>query len=339
MTSLVLLGWAAAVVALARPVLTAPWMTSLPRLTIGLWLGAELSITVAVLTAGLLVAVPPDALATGLASIVAACKQALASLGTPNATLAVIGLVATAVLAVRLVIGLVVTFTGAPRWRRRHLATLLPLGRHDVNDGWTLVDHATPAVYCLPGRPAQVVVTSAAIDALTDQEFAAALRHERAHLRGRHHLLVALAVAFHRALPGLPMADAAEEEIRRLVEHLADDRASERHGRHAVATAIVQLADRTPRHAISVRGRARPSGYGGCWLRPPDPALSIAWSPPAPSDCSWRGRRPWRLPLAAWSSTLPPVGSASHPPPGVPPTPAWQAGDDLDPNRSASAAN
>nr|WP_208760853.1 hypothetical protein [Micromonospora orduensis] len=56
MTSLVLLGWAAMVAVLARPVLTAPWMASLPRLAVGLWLGAELSVTVAVLTAGLLVA-------------------------------------------------------------------------------------------------------------------------------------------------------------------------------------------------------------------------------------------------------------------------------------------
>ncbi|MFI7575740.1 M56 family metallopeptidase [Micromonospora sp. NPDC049497] len=249
MTSLVLLAWAAAVAVLARPALTGRWTTSLPRLTVGLWLGAELSVSVAVLTAGLLVAVPPAALAAGLEGVVVACTRALAGLGAPNETLAVIGLLATAVLAARLLISLIVTFTSARRWRRRHLAALLPLGRPGAN-GWTVVDHATAAVYCLPGRPGQVVVTSAAIDALTADELAAVLRHERAHLRGRHHLLVALAVAFHRALPGLPMADAAETEIRRLVEHLADDRASERHGRHAVATAIVQLADRAPRHAL-----------------------------------------------------------------------------------------
>lgn len=249
MTSLVLLVWAAAVAALARPALTGGWTTSLPRLTVGLWLGAELSVSVAVLTAGLLVAVPPAALAAGLEGIVVACTRALTGLGAPNETLAVIGLLATVVLAARIVISLIVTFTSARRWRRRHLAALLPLGRPGVN-GWTVVDHTTAAVYCLPGRPGRVVVTSAALDALTAEELAAVLRHERAHLRGRHHLLVALAVAFHRALPGLPMADAAETEIRRLVEHLADDRASERHGRQAVATAIVQLADRAPRHAL-----------------------------------------------------------------------------------------
>ncbi|MEV5693023.1 M56 family metallopeptidase [Micromonospora globbae] len=249
MTSLVLLAWAAAVAVLARPALTGRWTTSLPRLTVGLWLGAELSATVAVLTAGLLVAVPPAALAAGMEGIVVACTRALAGLGAPNETLAAIGLLATAILAARLLISVSVTFTSARRWRRRHLAALLPVGR-PVANGWTVVDHAAAAVYCLPGRPGQVVVTSAAIDTLTADELAAVLRHERAHLQGRHHLLVALAVAFHRALPGLPLAEAAETEIRRLVEHLADDHASARHGRQAVATAIVQLADRTPRHAL-----------------------------------------------------------------------------------------
>lgn len=108
---------------------------------------------------------------------------------------------------------------------------------------------------------------------------AAVLRHERAHLRGRHHLLVALAAAFHRTLPGLPMAETAEREIRRLVEHLADDRASEQHGRQAVATAIVRLADHTP-GTPSAPLPVRWNGYAGCWPRRPGPASATAWSPP-----------------------------------------------------------
>ena len=249
MTSLVLLAWATAVALLAPSALTGRWTTSLPRLTVGLWLGAELSVTVAVLAAGLFVAVPPAALAAGLDGIVTACVRALAGMGALHGALAVTALLATAILVARLLVSFVRTFLSARRWRRRHLAALLPLSRQDA-DGWTIVDHTDAAVYCLPGRPGKVIVTSAAFDALTADEFAAVLRHERAHLRGRHHLLVALAAAFHRALPGLPMAEIAEREIRRLVEHLADDRASEHHGRQAVATAIVRLADRTPRHAL-----------------------------------------------------------------------------------------
>lgn len=251
MTSLLLLGWAAAVAVSARKAFAErPWTRSAPRLAIGLWLGAELSVTIAVLAAGLLLAVPPAALAAGLQGVVEACARALASLGAPNSTFALVGLAATAVLAARLAVALTVTFAGTRRWRYRHEAALLPVSRPSPDGGSILVDHAVPVIYCLPGRPGRVVVTSGAIDALSPEEFAAVLRHERAHLRGRHHLLVAMVTAFHRAFPGLPFAKAAEAEVRRLVEHLADDHASAHHDRRLVATAIVRLADATPAPAL-----------------------------------------------------------------------------------------
>lgn len=71
MTSLLLLGWAAVVAVSARKAFAErPWTRSAPRLAIGLWLGAELSVTIAVLAAGLLLAVPPAALAAGLQGVV-----------------------------------------------------------------------------------------------------------------------------------------------------------------------------------------------------------------------------------------------------------------------------
>lgn len=163
-TSLVLLAWATLVAALAPAALTVRWTTSLPRFTIGLWLGAELSVTVAVLSAGLFVAVPPATLAAGLDGIVTACVRAVAGLGALNETLAVTALLATAVLLARLVVSFLRTFGSASRWRRRHRAALLPLSRQEA-EGWTMVDHSAAAVYCLPGRPGTVVVTSAAVEA------------------------------------------------------------------------------------------------------------------------------------------------------------------------------
>ncbi|MEU9509367.1 M56 family metallopeptidase [Micromonospora sp. NPDC048170] len=251
MTSLLLLAWATVVaVTVPRAVTARSWSRAVPRIAIGLWLGALVSATGAVLGAGLLAAVPPTALAAGFDGIVDACARALARLGAPNETLAVLALAATAALAGRLAISAVATVRAARRWRRQHLAALAPVAQAGPTDGCTLVEHATPMVYCLPGRPGHVVVTRGAVDALTPQQLDAVLRHERAHLRGRHHLLVAVAAAFHRALPGLPLARAAEDEIRRLVEHLADDRAGARHGRHTVAAAIVRLAGTTPGHAL-----------------------------------------------------------------------------------------
>ena len=57
------------------------------------------------------------------------------------------------------------------------------------------------------GRP--VVLTSAAVEALDDTQLAAVLAHERAHQRGRHHLLVSLAGSLAAAFPRVPMEDQA----------------------------------------------------------------------------------------------------------------------------------
>ncbi|HEX5597694.1 MAG TPA: M56 family metallopeptidase [Micromonosporaceae bacterium] len=251
MISLLLLCWAAVVAVAAGPALAnRAWTRSAPRLAVGVWLGAELSVTLAVLGAGLLLAVPPAAAAAGLPGIVQACLQALANLSAPNLFLSIAGLAAMALLIARLAVGLTVTFTAARRWRRHHRAALLPVSRPGPDGESVILDHAVPVIYCLPGRPGQIVVTSGALDVLSPQEFAAVLGHEQAHLRGRHHLLLALVTAFHRAFPGLPLAGTAEAEVRRLVEHLADDRAGAQHDRRLMASAIVRLADATPEHAL-----------------------------------------------------------------------------------------
>ncbi|MFB7944850.1 M56 family metallopeptidase, partial [Kitasatospora phosalacinea] len=57
--------------------------------------------------------------------------------------------------------------------------------------------------YALPGRPPRIVATTGMLAALTGPERAALLAHERAHLAGRHHLLLAAAeyaAACHPAL-------------------------------------------------------------------------------------------------------------------------------------------
>lgn len=53
-----------------------------------------------------------------------------------------------------------------------------------------VLDSAQPAVYCVPGRPATIVLTTGALAVLDEPQLLAVLAHERAHLAGRHHLLV-----------------------------------------------------------------------------------------------------------------------------------------------------
>ena len=62
-----------------------------------------------------------------------------------------------------------------------------------------------PAVYCVPGRPATIVLTTGALAVLGPAQLLAVLAHERAHLAGRHHLLITLGKAMRAGLPGVPL--------------------------------------------------------------------------------------------------------------------------------------
>jgi hypothetical protein len=70
----------------------------------------------------------------------------------------------------------------------------------------------------------------------------AVLAHERAHLRGHHHLMLATAAALARAFPAIPLLARAAAELAVLAEMTADDDAARRHDPADLAAALVTLA-------------------------------------------------------------------------------------------------
>ncbi|MFJ5834584.1 M56 family metallopeptidase [Streptomyces sp. NPDC093089] len=143
----------------------------------------------------------------------------------------------------------------ARRVRVRHAGVLRLVGRYDPALRATVLDDERPAVYCLPGRSRRVVVSSGAVDTLTPAQLAAALAHERAHIAGRHHLLVAASEAFAAVFPHLPLARRGGSAVPVLLEMAADDRALRRCTRDALATALYALASgRAPRSAFAAGG-------------------------------------------------------------------------------------
>ncbi|MCG6498304.1 M56 family metallopeptidase [Kitasatospora sp. A2-31] len=145
----------------------------------------------------------------------------------------------------------------ARRRRRRHARLLDLVGRPVPELGAVVLDHDRPAAYCLPGRPARVVLTSAAIDTLTPAQLQAVLAHERAHLTGRHHLAMAAAEAFGRAYRVLPLARAARERTAELIEMACDDRALRTSSARALADAMCEVATgATPQSAFAADGAA-----------------------------------------------------------------------------------
>jgi bla regulator protein blaR1 len=142
--------------------------------------------------------------------------------------------------------------------RRRHrvLLDLLSSDLDDAEAGVRVLDHATPTAYCLPGTyGARVVVSAGTRELLSGPELAAVLAHERAHLRARHDLVLEAFTVLHQAFPRLVSGRAALDEVRLLVEVLADRAARRRAGAAPVVRALVALADmEAPEAALGAGG-------------------------------------------------------------------------------------
>ncbi|MFE4060992.1 M48 family metalloprotease, partial [Streptomyces sp. NPDC059096] len=121
-----------------------------------------------------------------------------------------------------------------------------------------VVRDALPDAYALPGRPGRpgrIVVTTGMLRALEPAEREALFAHERAHLRGRHHLLlqaVELAALCHPALRAL------REPLGYALERTADEAAAAAVGdRRLAARAIGRAALATRSAPAPAAGRPR----------------------------------------------------------------------------------
>jgi Zn-dependent protease with chaperone function len=112
-------------------------------------------------------------------------------------------------------------------------------------DAAFLLDAARPAVYCVPGRPPAIVLTTGALAILEPDQLTAVLAHERAHLAGRHHLLLAVTRSLAAIAPVVPLFARGTSEVARLAEMRADDVAARRaggeQGRRTLLTALLAM--------------------------------------------------------------------------------------------------
>ncbi|WP_431677656.1 M56 family metallopeptidase [Kitasatospora sp. KL5] len=104
-----------------------------------------------------------------------------------------------------------------------------------------VLENVRPEAWSLPGPEARLVVTTGALQQLTDRELAAVLSHERSHVRARHHWLAQCAEALATGFPGVGVFSAFRDQVGELVELAADDRAARRHGRLTTALALVEI--------------------------------------------------------------------------------------------------
>lgn len=219
-----------------------------PRLGIAAWAVAVLSVVASWVAATALAAVEVWRVRGDTAQLVGACTATIGATAAGShgraAQAGVALLVVLSALALALLVLRVTRFLlRARRHSHRHSATARTVGRREVlGPGAVVLDAPERAAYCVPGRPATIVVTQGALAVLDGRQLDAVLAHERAHLAGRHHLLVAVSRALAAAMPRMRLFPAAATGIARLVEMRADDAAVYRHGGGTVVGALLALS-------------------------------------------------------------------------------------------------
>jgi len=104
-----------------------------------------------------------------------------------------------------------------------------------------VLDSPQRIAYCVPGRPAAIVLSTGALAILDPSQLMAVLAHERAHLAGRHHLLIAATRGLAATFPAVPLFTRGPAEVARLAEMCADDVAARSSGRNTLLTALLAM--------------------------------------------------------------------------------------------------
>lgn len=246
-----LLGYAVVLAMVApRALAGARWTARAPGWGIAAWQALSGALLLTLATVGVSSALPLLHATGSLGELLRACVKALrAEYQVPGGE----GVAAMSSTLVLLVLVRAVWCVGsellrASQARARHRGALRLVGRTDLQLGAVVVQHGSRTAYCLPGRHGKVVISSAALATLDEDELRAVLAHERAHLSGRHHLVLGAASGLARAFPFVPFFAAARRECAVLVEMRADDKAGGLDQHLMVASALVTLG--SPRGAL-----------------------------------------------------------------------------------------
>lgn len=231
----------------------APWLVQAPRLGLLAWQAALAAVLAAMVLMLLGVALPTRGLSLDLPHLLHACWAQLSSWTRAEAAVLTTAAAAGGLTAGALAWALVAQLASVRR-ERSEQRDLLALAGHPQPDGALLVPAAVAAAYCVPGGRGHIVLTTAAHDALDDRERAAVIAHERAHLRGRHDLLLLSVNVAARAFGWLPFFRQAQRRVAEYVEMLADDAAVRTAGAAPVATALLGLAGGPPPGSLGAGG-------------------------------------------------------------------------------------
>lgn len=231
------------------------WPLRAPRAAIVLWQSIAMAAVLSAFSAGIAIASRlfisgedgrPTATFAGQIDV----------LGWPlwGAYVTVLGL--TLMIGARLVVAVLSVAVGTRRRRAHHRMVVDLVGApHATAPQLRILDITEPLAYCLPGVRSRVVLSEGALNTLSNSEITAILKHERAHLRARHDLVLEMFTAVHAAFPRFVRSANALTSVRLLIESLADDAAVRATGPTPLARALVACASGpTPKGALAAGG-------------------------------------------------------------------------------------
>lgn len=113
----------------------------------------------------------------------------------------------------------------------------------------------SPIAFALPKRRCGIVISPVLLELLNEQELRAVLAHEAAHLRQRHHLILALLHGVIVPLRWIPLISIIADAVPHYLEMAADNAARSEVGTPALASALLKLGEK-PKVADHFHGPA-----------------------------------------------------------------------------------
>lgn len=217
------------------------WVMRSPSWGIWAWQALTLAVASSIVLIGVTLALPILPVGPQLSAAVQSTHLDITDhYATPAGNgLALTALAGTLAVVARVIVLVARNLHASAVQRRTQLEGLALVGSpHPA--GFTVIEHAAPLVYSLPGRRRAVVVTRGALETLTSRELDSVLAHERLHLRARHDLALALSSALAITFR-LPLFTTAHTQVAILAEMQADDAATDASSRRAMASALLSL--------------------------------------------------------------------------------------------------
>jgi Zn-dependent protease with chaperone function len=182
-----------------------------------------------------------------------------------------VSLAVAAVSALVLAAGLVSLGVAAVRQGRHLLWARRECGLVPGDAELAVLDDDVPQAFALPGAPGRIVVSRGMLRCLGDAEREALLAHERAHLRGRHHLFQTV---WRLAAAANPLLRPVAEAGGFVLERWADEEAAAHIGSRTVVARAVGRA------ALASVGTSRPAALAATGGAVPQRVRALLAPPP-----------------------------------------------------------